>query len=67
LILLLIFGLIGFFAGNISQLLTQKPGVQKWLDRMAGITCFALALLLLYGLFSLTEKFNLYTSFSKRI
>jgi threonine/homoserine/homoserine lactone efflux protein len=48
LILLLIFGLIGFFAGNISQLLTLKPGVQKWLDRMAGITCFALALRLVF-------------------
>lgn len=47
-ILLLVFGVVGYFAGHISKWMTRKPGVQLWLDRLAGITCFALAIRLIF-------------------
>lgn len=46
--LLLVFGVVGYFAGHISKWMTRKPGVQLWLDRLAGITCFALAMRLIF-------------------
>lgn len=46
--LLFVFGAVGYFAGHISQWLTRKPGVQQWLDRLAGATCFALAIRLIF-------------------
>ena len=46
--LLFVFGVVGYFAGHISKWLTRKPGVQKWLDRLAGTTCFALAIRLIF-------------------
>jgi len=44
---LLVFSLVAVFAGAIGERLQRSPGVQLWLNRMAGVVFIGLALKLL--------------------
>ena len=42
-----IFAAIGFFSGQVGQLLTSRPAISRWLDRLCGLLFLALAVLML--------------------
>jgi threonine/homoserine/homoserine lactone efflux protein len=44
---LLVFGAIGWFAGRVGERLQQRPGLTRWLDRIAGLVFVGLGLRLL--------------------
>ena len=44
---ILIFAAIGFFSGQIGQILTSLPAVARWLDRLCGLLFLLLAVLML--------------------
>jgi threonine/homoserine/homoserine lactone efflux protein len=46
-LLLCVFGVVGYFTGIIGGWLAVRPKVGQWLDRLAGFTCIALALRLI--------------------
>lgn len=43
----LLFGLLGWFSGRIGAWLNRRPGVGRWLDRLAGTVFVALGLRML--------------------
>ncbi len=43
----LLFGLLGLFSGAVGQWLAKRPGVGRWLDRVAGTVFVALGLRLI--------------------
>lgn len=43
----LLFGLLGWFSGSVGAWLNRRPGVGRWLDRLAGAVFIALGLRML--------------------
>ena len=39
-----LFGLLGYFSGSVGAWINRKPGVGRWLDRLAGTVFIALGL-----------------------
>ena len=46
---IVIFGLLGFFAGGVGEWLNARPGVGAWLDRASGLIFVALGVRLLFS------------------